>query len=52
VNIDYILLIQVPDDGPDCSELAAKLRNIDGVTAVFNISRITIPADLLDQVLD
>lgn len=51
VNIDYLLLIRVPDEGPDCDDLAASLREIDGVTAVFNISSLTIPADLVDQML-
>ncbi len=52
VNIDYLLLIQVPDEGPDCDDLAASLREIDGVTAVFNINSIAIPADLIDQILN
>lgn len=52
LNIDYLPLLQVPDDGPDCDDLAASLREIEGVTAVFNISSASIPPDLVDQMLN
>lgn len=52
VNIDYLLLMQVPDNGPGSDDLATSLREIEGVTAVFKISSISIPPDLLDHMLN
>jgi len=52
VNIDFLLLLQLPDDEHGCEDLVATLREIDGITAVFNINSTTIPADLLDQMLN
>ena len=52
VNIDYLFFLQVPDQIPDSDSLAASLRDIDGITAVFNINCITIQPDLLDQMLN
>jgi hypothetical protein len=41
-NIDYILHIHDPDNKPDISEITSTLREIAGITAVFNLDMDTI----------
>ena len=41
-NIDYILHIHDPDNKPIISEIISSLREIDCITAVFNIDTDTI----------
>lgn len=41
-NIDYILHIHNPDNKPIISEIISALREITGITAVFNIDTDTI----------
>jgi hypothetical protein len=41
-NIDYILHIHDPDNKPVVSEITSTLREIAGITAVFNIDFDTI----------
>lgn len=41
-NIDYILLIHDPDNKPVISDITTTLREIAGITAVFNIDTDTI----------
>jgi hypothetical protein len=41
-NIDYLLQIQNPENDINLNEITSKLREIDAVTAVFNIDINTI----------
>jgi hypothetical protein len=41
-NIDYLLQIQSSENNPDPNEIITRLREIDSVTAVFNIDIATI----------
>ena len=41
-NVDYIFQVQDPDNENNISQLTASLREIDTVTAVFNIDMNTI----------
>jgi hypothetical protein len=41
-NIDYLLQIQSSENNPNLNEITTRLREIDSVTAVFNIDIGTI----------
>ena len=41
-NVDYILYVHDPENEDDLKHLTAKLREVQGITAVFNIEFDTI----------
>lgn len=50
-NIDYILHIHDPDNKPIISEIISALREITGITAVFNIDTDTLKDKNLHHIM-
>ncbi len=50
-NIDFLFLVQSQGDIPENERIAASLREIETITAVFNLELNTVPGKYLEQII-